>query len=209
MTKILLARHGRTEGNRDGVLVGDSDSPLTGRGREWAGRLGDMLRGRDIDRIVTSPLGRAETTARLMARRLGADGGPVPEIETRNELRELSVGRWQGRLRDEVLPPGANIREAWTFRPPEGESYADGQARLEPLVHELRRAEAGQKVLVVAHAALNRVFLRLWLGLAADRTMAVIHPHRVIYRLTEAGLVERLSPDRPETPGLVTEGAPD
>jgi len=66
--EICLLRHGETEWNVAGRLQGSLDSPLTPLGREQARRLGAVLArrlgGDRVPRMQTSPLGRAQETAR-------------------------------------------------------------------------------------------------------------------------------------------------
>jgi broad specificity phosphatase PhoE len=64
---VLLARHGQTEWNALGRRQGQLDSPLTAAGVEQAHRHAKTVAVRGIDGIFTSPLGRALTTAEIIA----------------------------------------------------------------------------------------------------------------------------------------------
>ena len=61
-------RHGETEANRDGILQGHSDFPLTENGKEGAIKTGVFLSKVKFDHMYTSDLGRATTTASLILR---------------------------------------------------------------------------------------------------------------------------------------------
>jgi probable phosphoglycerate mutase len=66
---ILLVRHGETEWNRQRRYQGRSDSPLTERGVAQAqsiGRLLGVLPDTASANIVSSPLGRARYTAKII-----------------------------------------------------------------------------------------------------------------------------------------------
>src|SRR5689334_8295809 len=72
---IYLVRHGQTEFNVARRYQGQGDSPLTLLGQMQAKRMGERLAGLVGDptgwRIVSSPLGRAVATAKIIARALG------------------------------------------------------------------------------------------------------------------------------------------
>ena len=55
-TEIVLVRHGETEWSRDGKHTGNTDVPLTERGRKQAAALGTALEGRSFARVLTSPV---------------------------------------------------------------------------------------------------------------------------------------------------------
>ncbi len=78
---------------------------------------------------------------------------------------ELKCGRWEGRKRREVLS-GEIMRATWHDRPPGGESYSDAEVRVGSFIRELNSSDYSDSILVVGHAGINRVFLKLWLGLA-------------------------------------------
>ncbi|HTY24657.1 MAG TPA: histidine phosphatase family protein, partial [Desulfomonilaceae bacterium] len=57
--KIVLARHGQTLFNRDGLIMGRSDSPLTSDGIRMAKELARIVQAEDVQAVYCSPLGRA------------------------------------------------------------------------------------------------------------------------------------------------------
>ncbi len=74
---LYFLRHGESRGNKDGVIQGRNHSHLTENGREQARAAGAWFRGKSIDIILTSPLARAEQTARIIGETAGiaADRG--------------------------------------------------------------------------------------------------------------------------------------
>src|SRR6185503_4782740 len=88
---IYLVRHGQTEFNRERRIQGHVDSPLTELGVRQAQAVGrllaDLIRDPAGWRIVSSPLGRAASTAEIVSKKLG--GMPV-ELDER--LKEMSWG---------------------------------------------------------------------------------------------------------------------
>ena len=58
-TTLYLIRHGETEQNKSGVLMGSTDTPLNEQGRQQALLLHQRTNALDIDAIYSSPLARA------------------------------------------------------------------------------------------------------------------------------------------------------
>ena len=81
---LIVVRHGRTEANASGLLLGHADPPLDDRGRTQALALATALP--PPARVVSSPLRRARQTA-------GAFGTSV-EIDER--WIELDYGTFDG-----------------------------------------------------------------------------------------------------------------
>jgi broad specificity phosphatase PhoE len=160
---LILVRHGQSEANAAGLLLGRADSSLTGLGRRQAGRIGEALAAsaprsaggtreeRRPTRILTSPLARARTTAEIIRDVLGP-GAPEPEVE--DLLIELDYGELEGK-RPADLAPG--VWSAWradpTWRPPGGESFVDLHARVDPLWASLAADAAGGDVIAVSHVS--------------------------------------------------------
>ena len=128
---IVLARHGQTEANRDGLLVGRVDPPLTALGFEQAARLAEALAGSGADRVVASPLARTRTTAEAIATRLGL------EVETDERLIEMDYGAWDGTpIADVSIETWRRWRTDPEFRPPGGESLRDVARRVGAVMGE-------------------------------------------------------------------------
>lgn len=87
---VALIRHGRTAANVEGRWQGRSDGGLDEVGHRQARSLADWYG--PFDRVVTSPLGRAEQTA------LALHHSP----EAVDGLAELAFGRWEGLTVDEI-----------------------------------------------------------------------------------------------------------
>ncbi|HEV2062246.1 MAG TPA: histidine phosphatase family protein [Solirubrobacteraceae bacterium] len=157
---ILLARHGETTENRERRFQGQKDVPLNERGREQARALAEAAaraEPRPIVALYTSPLVRARETAAIVGERIGLT--PRPD----DRLKEVDVGDWQDRLKDDVAREDP---EAWAafhaagedFRFPGGESLAEQQERvIAALVDITQRAEL--PALVVCHRGVVRCAL--------------------------------------------------
>jgi broad specificity phosphatase PhoE len=149
--RLLLVRHGETEGNVSRRLQG-ADDPLTERGRRQADELAAHLAGRDVSALYASPYLRAFETARAVGAAVGLEPEPRPA------LAEIDVGRAAGYRFDEWVE--AFPREAERFHAegvdyawPDGESGRDLGARTEA---EMDRILASHRrgsgaVVVVSH----------------------------------------------------------
>lgn len=176
-TELYLIRHGETDWNRRNLYQGTTDVPLNDTGREQAEALAERLAGVAFDAAYTSPLRRAEDTARAV---LGATSVPLMRVR---ELMELSYGHWQGRS------PGAaelelQWRQApWTVRFPGGESLEDVRMRAAAAVGAIVAAHGGEKVLVSGHGHLNRVLLIHLLGRPRETFWEIAQPNGACWRL--------------------------
>lgn len=187
---IYLVRHGQTAFNRERRLQGHVDSELTELGLAQADAVGRLLkfltRGEPGWRIVSSPLGRAQRTAEVVARHL--DG--VVEIESR--LIELSWGEWDGRLRTELEAayPEAFAESGWAFRAPTGESFGSVAARMTDWLKSLP-PEPKRRVIAVSHGVAGRVLRGVYAGLGREATVAQDVPQDAVFRLA-GGRIERI-----------------
>ena len=165
--RILLARHGETVFNVDGRWQGQSDSPLTERGRAQARQLARALADEPIAAVYSSDLGRAVDTAKEVARlhRL--------TVTTDRRLREINTGTWTGKGRAELTVEFPGGLEAWATRPtsmrlPEGETIAEAQSRALAFFADRMPAYADQTVVVISHGAITQTILVHALGGSLD-----------------------------------------
>ena len=97
MLTILLTRHGHTDlSEPDRYLGRRIDASLSDRGRHAAQALGDRLKSVPMDRVISSPLDRAQETARLIVGDRGLN------VETDERMIEFDYGGWEGMTTDEV-----------------------------------------------------------------------------------------------------------
>jgi probable phosphoglycerate mutase len=188
---IYLVRHGQTAFNAERRLQGHVDSPLTELGvrqaRAVASLLKDMVAGEPGWRIVSSPLGRARSTADIIARRLG-----IAQVEEDRRLIELSWGAWDGRLRSELEAeyPDAFGRTGWAFDGPTAEPYEAVQARLADWLASLP-PEPERRIIAVSHGVSGRVLRGVYGALPRDAAVAQDVPQDAVYRLVE-GAIHRI-----------------
>ena len=87
--KIYLIRHGELE-FADGIrrCIGRTEIPLNESGRKQAERLYIYFQKHPVTKVFTSPLGRCQETAQILAKKQY----PV-QVET--DLQELDMGEWE------------------------------------------------------------------------------------------------------------------
>ena len=165
-TRLYLVRHGATPLTAEDRFSGAENVFLSDVGREQAGRLAERLADDHITAIYASPLDRTMETARILGRPLRLE--PL----SRDGLREISHGHWEGRTRKEVETQFAAEYTAWeadpfTFAPEGGESGISVLARALPVIREIIVRHKDENILVVSHKATLRLVISSLLGFDA------------------------------------------
>ncbi|MCU1635628.1 MAG: phosphoglycerate mutase [Cryobacterium sp.] len=114
MTRLSLVRHGQTDWNLHKRIQGSTDIPLNSTGRAEAAEAGARLAARDWDAVVTSPLVRADETARIIAGELGLPRPrAIPALTERHhgEIEGLTFAERKERFPDGVPVPGLESRQ--------------------------------------------------------------------------------------------------
>jgi broad specificity phosphatase PhoE len=143
--EIYLVRHGETEWSRARRHTGRTDLPLSPVGEAEAKALGQHLRGLEVDRVLSSPMTRAVTTARL--------AGFGDRLETSDALLEFDYGDYEGLTTAQIRA----ARPGWDlFRDgcPGGETVEDAAARA--------------RALLFSHGHLLRILAACRLGLPPE-----------------------------------------
>lgn len=125
--RLLLVRHGQSEWNAARRLQGQADIGLSDLGKVEADALRPTIQGIGHCRAVSSDLERVRDTAR----RIGADNPRLTE-----DLREIDVGVWTGRVIDQIRAEDESAYQGWragTSTPPDGESWTDFVNRVKRL----------------------------------------------------------------------------
>jgi broad specificity phosphatase PhoE len=169
--RVYLIRHGETEGNATGRLVGSTDLPLNSRGRSQVRRLAELLPVRLLAPgagtwCAASPLRRARQTAEAV---VGCSGLLV-NIDA--DLREMDFGAWEGLNNAEIEARSPGALEEWLA--PTGDSTFPGGESLgafEERIARVRDRILGQQaetVLVFAHGGVIRGLICTVLGLGRE-----------------------------------------
>jgi broad specificity phosphatase PhoE len=182
---VVLTRHGLTDRSEPEQHLGQHiDLSLSDAGRRQAEALGRRLSGVRFDRVISSPLFRAQETAGIIAP-MGV------RVETDPRLKEMDYGAWEGLTYGQIEARDGATRREWELAPdrlpcPGGESGNDVAIRVRSFLIDLlaehkawharalfRAAtaqggpggEPGERpVLVAAHSSTNRVLMCVALG---------------------------------------------
>jgi probable phosphoglycerate mutase len=158
--RLHLVRHGETEWSRDGRHTGRTDVALTPAGEARARALAPRFVDLDPVLVLTSPLVRAQETARL--------AGLTPETEP--DLVEWDYGVYEGRttadIRTDLDDPSWTI---WRAVQGLGESVEQVGERTQKVLARCAEPLTTGDVVLVAHAHVLRILTAVWLGLPADR----------------------------------------
>jgi probable phosphoglycerate mutase len=113
----------------------------------------------------------------LAAHRKNCDWSKTLPLQVSPELREISLGDWEGvsfREIKERFPEEyeARGRDLENWRPPGGESFADCRKRVLPSLQKILSVSQGN-VLLVGHAGVNRTILCGALGIPIKSLMNI------------------------------------
>jgi probable phosphoglycerate mutase len=159
--ELVLVRHGETEWSKSGQHTGRTDIPLTENGIEQAKRAGRYLADREFALALSSPLQRAQDTARLV--------GVEPELD--EDLYEWDYGAYEGLTTPQIKVLRHGPWDLWTDGVPAGdtpgENAAEVRVRVERILNRVRPVLAeGDDALVVAHGHVLRALGAAWIRLA-------------------------------------------
>jgi probable phosphoglycerate mutase len=199
--KLALIRHGPTAWNADKRIQGRTNVPLSAEGRATVATWRVPAEIATYQMLV-SPLARARETADLL--------GLTP-ARVEPALAERSWGIWEGERLPELRERYGAEMKSWEgrgldFRPPEGESPRDLQARLTPLLARL--AAEGTDTLAVTH----RGVIRSLYALATGWDMRAEAPDKLrdgcvqLLALARDGTPRVLALNRPLTATAATDG---
>jgi probable phosphoglycerate mutase len=175
-TTVYLTRHGETVWNREGRVQGHLDSPLTELGIQQATWLRDALIDVDFHAVYSSTSPRAHHTAQII------HAGRVCEIQTRDDLREIFMDDFEGKVyreMQELFPERMALRETpHLFQPTYNEeTYYELQKRIVVAFNELVAQHEGQTLLVVSHGVTLKVLLASLEGRHLSRLWEPPHMH--------------------------------
>ena len=161
MTRLLIVRHGETVFNRERRFQGWLDVPLSDLGSAQARACAGYLARSPfipVARVYSSPLGRAEQTARAIAEALGVD------LATDERLREIDVGKIIGMTWQDVADEYPQLMEEYRRNPaairyPGGESVLDVSNRAGDLLRWIAEAHQRETVAVVGHAIILKALI--------------------------------------------------
>jgi broad specificity phosphatase PhoE len=201
--RLVLVRHGESVWNEVRRFQGTTDVALSDRGRAQARALTQALRPFRPVVAYVSPLARARETGEIALAGTGVPIVPVPD------LREFSLGEWEGCLSEDIRtragdPYGAWVRAPLDCPPPGSEPL---EAVRERVLAALERMAAehrdGEDVMVVAHGGVISVYVchllgcslnTLWRLRVDNASLTVVTPPRIVTLNDTRHLVDELAP---------------
>jgi probable phosphoglycerate mutase len=164
--RLIMLRHGETVWNVEQRLQGQDDSRLSERGVEQARRFVGFARALQPYRVVASDLGRTRHTAELIGH------GDAPSDA---RLRELDMGEWTGRIKEDLIAEQPEKYFAWragTFTPSGGETWLAFRTRVADGIRHWLGNGAGD-ILAIVHGGVIRAACDHFLGLPPSRVIPV------------------------------------
>lgn len=178
--KIFMVRHGQTLWNLESRYQGISNTDLTCEGKKQAELAVKYLSKVNFSGFYSSPIGRTVETAEIFKKVLKQD------YEIRENLREMSFGKWEGLLFEEILakygPDFQNwIKDPFRNPPTGGENFNEIISRgSQEISSILSEHEDGSNVLLITHGAFIVAMLVSWLQISPERWSSIIQNHGAI-----------------------------
>ena len=146
---LIVLRHGQTDYNKQRLMTGQRDVPLTALGEEQAREAGALIKHIHIDKAYSSPLSRAFNTASLALKA----AGQTVTIEKRAAIIEADAGQFAGRNID-TDPDILAFGRVYAIPMPGGESDKDVVARVQKFYDEevLPALARGENIMLVCHS---------------------------------------------------------
>jgi probable phosphoglycerate mutase len=158
---LILIRHGLTDWNEQGRLLGRQPIALNERGRAQAERAAEALRDHAIQAVFSSPQKRTVETAEAVARRHG-----LP-VQSEEAIDEVWLGHWQGKLVSELRgdPDLEKYIEDPTFVCDAIEPAVKVQERVVGFAERLRETHGEGNLVLVSHGDPLRLLLVHYLAM--------------------------------------------
>lgn len=151
---LYIARHGETEKNREGLLLGQKDVELNETGIKQAHELGKKMEKLNIDLIISSSMTRAKQTAEII------NGYIHKTVKIEPRLIERNIGVYDGLTLKEVqekFQKGYTSKMAYNKTPPDGESSQEVQERVFAVMDELKKNCHDKNILIISHSFIIRM----------------------------------------------------
>ncbi|WP_296509414.1 histidine phosphatase family protein [Rhodoferax sp.] len=164
VTRIIAVRHGETAWNVDTRIQGQLDIGLNDHGLWQAERVGAALADEVIDRIYSSDLQRAHTTARAIARHTAKPA--ARDVQLHTGLRERGFGTFEGKTWADIAEKWPDESRRWKqrdphFAPPGGETPTQLLERVRSTVDDIAARHPGEHIVLVAHGGVMDMLYRL------------------------------------------------
>lgn len=160
--QFVFLRHGESVGNAEARWQGQSDYPLTDKGRDQARKLAKRWKSENLkfDLVISSPLVRAKETAEIIASALNV------KLETDPIWLERAIGEMEGLTAEEVrLKPRPPYTTPFDSIGGDGEGDWALYLRAGRALHQLLQRIPGS-YLIVSHGGLLNQLMNAVTGVA-------------------------------------------
>ncbi len=158
--ELWLMRHGETEWSLSGAHTSRTDIPLTDLGRERAVKLKEFLANTTFDKVLVSPMKRAQETCRI--------AGLGDQMVVEDGLREWDYGESEGKTTKEMRVQYGPEWSVWTSELVDGEPLEHVGVRADGVIADALKGVSDKgKVALFAHGHILRILAARWIGLPA------------------------------------------
>src|SRR3990172_1425482 len=194
MAKLILVRHGESVWNSQRRIQGSLDPELSPRGRRQTDLLVSHLRPHltpAVAAIYSSPLRRAAQTADQIA-----EAYQIPVVHE-PDLREMSLGKWEGKTVAEIQATYPGCYEQWLedplpFPAPGGEDLRSFERRVVGVLERMQNTQPKADLIVVSHGGVIKALLCFALGLDVRYLFRLKQDNTAINQIELDGRVRRV-----------------
>ena len=160
---IFLVRHAESTWNSQKKIQGQKDPPLSAYGKREAKLVGKRFKELSFDHVCSSPQKRALETARAIV-------GKKADITVDDDLREISLGKWEGKTLAQVRRQYGDKFDRWAVRPdripiPGGEDFKAFVRRVKKIMRNVEKNDCEGNVLIVAHGGVISTYVTVVLNI--------------------------------------------
>ncbi len=184
MGYIFLIRHGVTDGNRDGILLGRKDYTLNSDGFKQAERCAKSFHDFSIDHIYTSPVLRAYQTAEILSKEIKVN------LEMDQSLTEVDCGNWVGRYYKDLRKLEewkAHFDDPVNIQLSGWESVVDINLRSVNFLERIFATLDKKNIIIVSHGDVLRCMLSWALGMNLKYFRRLILDNALISQIKKNG----------------------
>ncbi len=147
-----ILRHGKTTYQKDKTDLtyprNPTDSiPLADEGREQIRKRSQEIKRLGISKIYASDFLRTKQTAKIVKKEIGFSG----DIIFNKKLRDLDLGVWHDRKKEDFYNKFPINKEFFNTRPKKGENWNDVEKRMIGVLEDIDKNNEQATILIISH----------------------------------------------------------